>query len=169
MEIKLFIFYLFFLPTFLFSQKRILLKDDLSEKRAELKKGKIVGLITTSNDTIKYADRNTYPENSYWYLKSFTDTSLTLEFKRTLETTTYAFKSIKSIYFKRNENTGSPVALAVGGLVLVLASPFIGINEEKYNFQDAGLAFGVGSGILTLVYLTTRHKDLMSYSIVGTK
>ena len=169
MKVKYVIFLIFFLPKVLFAQTRILVKDNLSGKIRGLKQGKLVGLITISNDTIKYADKNTYPDNSYWYLKCFTDTSLTIEFKRTSETKSYDYKDIKSISFKRNESSGSPVALAAGGLALVIASPFIGINKGDYNFEQAGLAFGVGAGILTIVYLTTRNKNLINYSIVGPK
>ena len=158
-----------FLPTLLFGQSRIIVKDSVTGKTRELKKHKLVGLISVSNETVKYADRDAYPENSYWYLKSFTDTSLTMEFKRSSETKTYAFKKIKSISFKKNENTGSSVALAAGGLVLVIASPFIGINKDGYDFKQAGTAFGVGAGLLSIVYFTTRHKDVGNYTIIGTK
>lgn len=169
MILKHFIFLIIFLPTVLFAQSRILVKENLSGKISDLKKGKIVGLITISNDTIKYADRAAYPYDSYWCLKSITASALTIEFKRTSETKTFDFNNIKSISFKGNESTGSPVALAAGGLALLIASPFIGINKENYNFEQAGLAFGVGAGILTIVYLTTRNKDLINYTIVGTK
>ena len=169
MKVKHFIFLTIFLPTVLFAQTRILVKDNLSGKTRALKKGTLVGLITISNDTIKYADRNAYPDNSYWYLKSFTDTSLTIEFRRTHETNTYDYKNIKSISFKRNESTGSPLAIAAGGVALVIASPFIGINKDSYNFEQAGISLGVGTGLLTIVYLMTRNKDLINYSIVGTK
>ncbi len=169
MKVKHFIFLIISLPTVLFAQTRIVVKDNLSGKTRELKKGKLIGILTISNDTLKYANRDSYPDNSYWYLKSFTDTSLTIEFKRTYETKTFDFKNIKSISFRRNESTGSPVALAAGGLSLVITSPFIGINSNNYNFKQAGLAFGVGAGLLTIVYLTTRNKDLLNFTIIGAK
>lgn len=158
-----------FLPMIMFGQTRIVVKDNLTGVTRKLKKGKLVGLITVTNDTIQYKGKDAYPDNSYWYLKNFTDSSLTIEFKRTAETKIYLFKNIKILQFQRNETTGAPIGLFTFGISIVVASPFVGISERGYDFQKAATVLGVGSGILAIVYLTTRNRELRDYSIVTTK
>jgi hypothetical protein len=167
--IRFFISLTLITPMFLLGQSRIVLKENTTNKIVKLKKGKLVGLITNNNDTLMYAGLDVYPSQSYWYLKSFSDTSLTIEFKRTEEIRTYNFDKIKQISFKRNESTGGSVAFTAAGLITIVVSPFIGITKEKYNFEEAGRLFFIGSGMLSLVYLNSRNRELLKCSIVGVK
>jgi hypothetical protein len=166
---RFFVFFILIIPIFSFGQSRIVLKENTNGKMVKLKTRKVVGLITNTNDTLKYANLDAYPDKSYWFLKSFSDTSLTIEFKRTEEIRTYNFDNIKQISFKKNESTGSPLALAAGGFMILVSSPFIGIKKDKYDFEDAGTAFGVGTGLLSIVYLSTKNRELLKCSIEGVK
>ncbi|MDX2174638.1 MAG: hypothetical protein SFY56_16150 [Bacteroidota bacterium] len=165
-----FVFLIFILPTFSFGQRKILVKDIISGETRKLKKGKAISLISVS-DTIyyEYKDKST---GKYWLLKNFTDSSLTIEYKKSSELKTYAFRNIKNISFKRNESEGNPGLLIYGGIFLMVASPLTGITKDGYDLNGVKFSFTAGAGLFSFAYLYsyfTRHRELLDYEIIGTK
>lgn len=151
------------------AQSRILVRDIATGETRKLKRGKVVGLITTAKDTIRYEKKDGDPDRSYWYLQSFTDSSLTISYFNTAETRTYNFRDIRQVSFRRNESNSKLAILGVSGLTLLIISPFIGLSDEGYNVKGAALAGGVGLAVTGIVYFTTKHRQLRSYTIAGTR
>jgi hypothetical protein len=151
---------LFFQLPLTYGRDKLLVKEIKSGKIRHLKSGKIIGVISKS-DTLNYHDQ--------YNISVITDSSIIVNSLLGNHKIEFLLSDIKVITFRINESDSAPVAMGFGGALIVVISPFSGIEKGGYNFETAGLTFGVGAGLVGLTYLATRGRKLKDYQIIGIK
>lgn len=156
--ISIFLFFSFTFHTL--ARPKLMVKDKISGKMRYLRIGKIVGL---------YSNKDTIQFNENYRLIAITDSIISLKNTNNHDTIEFLLSDVKQIQYKVNQQDSAPVAIGIGGALLILVSPFVGIEKGGYDFESAGLTLGIGVGLVGFTYLVTRGRKLKDYEIIGMK